>query len=506
MMMKLLFSILALSSVWGGPLPSPYDRAVVYPFLEHGWYSHADFFENYMREHQVKTIIEVGSWLGTSTRHLAKCLPNDGLIYAVDHWLGSEEHQSGQPFWSPALPKLYELFLSNVMHERLTSKIIPVRLDSFTASQTLSVMADIVFIDASHDEESVYYDLKTWFPHVKRGGILCGNAWHYPPLVAAVNRFAREEDLDIEVDSVFILKKKDRLAHAKPIQFSMPEEKIVDCIPEKDSDFAHCIPGQPGTYIFKTEAEYYHSYKRALYGVTKRKAGWDCMRHCEILANGCIPYFIDLESCDPKTLAFLPKDLILEAMHLPGVSYLKIDHSVFDRAKYDELLNKILAHTREHLSSRKMAEYLLSESKYTGKGPVLYLSQHQEADYLRCTMLIGLRHALGANAIDVPRIHHLYKDYPHPQQCYGGGMSYACVLDPIEIDRDRILERIMAREFELIIYGAVHNGCPYLDLVRRFYPPERIVYMCGYDCHSCDCAYGVYPKESPFFLREFTAY
>ncbi len=62
-------------------------------------------------------------------------------------------------------------------------------------------------------------------------------------------------------------------------------------IPEKDQDFASLIPGVLSTYIYDTEEEYFKGYQRAFYAVTCKKAGWDCLRHYEILANGCIPYF-----------------------------------------------------------------------------------------------------------------------------------------------------------------------------------------------------------------------
>jgi hypothetical protein len=49
-----------------------------------------------------------------------------------------------------------------------------------------------------------------------------------------------------------------------------------------------------------------------------KKAGWDCMRHYEILGNNCIPYFVGLEDCPKNTLANLPKELLLEAKDLAG--------------------------------------------------------------------------------------------------------------------------------------------------------------------------------------------
>src|SRR5579859_2898410 len=115
-----------------------------------------------------------------------------------------------------------------------------------------------------------------------------------------------------------------------PIQFSIPEVKIVNSIPEKDRDFASLIPGNTSTYIYQEEADYYQGYQRSYFALTWKKGGCDCMRHYEILANGCIPYFIDLDKCNPNTMVYLPKQLIWEAMHLPGVSYPNIDHTKFD--------------------------------------------------------------------------------------------------------------------------------------------------------------------------------
>lgn len=41
------------------------------------------------------------------------------------------------------------------------------------------------------------------------------------------------------------------------------------------------------TYIFENEEEYYNDYKKSLFAITRKKGGWDCMRHYEILACGC---------------------------------------------------------------------------------------------------------------------------------------------------------------------------------------------------------------------------
>ena len=94
-----------------------------------------------------------------------------------------------------------------------------------------------------------------------------------------------------------------------PIQFAIPESKIVNKIPEKSSDFAFLVPGKLDTYIYNTESDYYRDYQKSYFALTCKKGGWDCLRHYEILANGCIPYFTDLDQCHPKTMLFFPKRL-----------------------------------------------------------------------------------------------------------------------------------------------------------------------------------------------------
>ena len=81
----------------------------------------------------------------------------------------------------------------------------------------------------------------------------------------------------------------------KPITFAIPTPKLAKPNKNKSQEYATCIPGQPETYVFKEEQPYYEDYQKSYYGVTMKKAGWDCMRHYEILGNYCMPYFTDLE-------------------------------------------------------------------------------------------------------------------------------------------------------------------------------------------------------------------
>ena len=194
------FSIFAIPQQ---ELPPPYDKAEILPFCSHGFYLNEHQLAALIASKNIKTIVEVGCWLGLSTRHLARCLPKDGTVYAVDHWKGSSEHQPGQTYWIPQLPQLYEYFLSNAIQEGVAHKIVPVRMDSLEAAQTLHLQVDLIYIDASHDTESVYRDIVAWYPHLNADGVMCGDDWGWGSIQVAVNRFAKERGLQIKASGNF---------------------------------------------------------------------------------------------------------------------------------------------------------------------------------------------------------------------------------------------------------------------------------------------------------------
>ena len=138
-----------------------------------------------------------------------------------------------------------------------------------------------------------------------------------------------------------------------PITFAIPTSKLSKPTKNKSQNYATCIPGQPETYIFKSEQPYYEDYQKSYYGVTMKKAGWDCMRHYEILGNYCMPYFTDLEDCPKDTLSQFPKKLLLEAKELANN---------FDKQKYYIILDKVFEHTKQLLTTKSLAEYVIKKS------------------------------------------------------------------------------------------------------------------------------------------------
>ena len=65
---------------------------------------------------------------------------------------------------------------------------------------------------------------------------------------------------------------------------------------------APLIPGKKSSQGYKSEQDYYKRYQDSIFALTYKKLGWDSLRHYEILMNGCIPLFLNIEKCPEKIL------------------------------------------------------------------------------------------------------------------------------------------------------------------------------------------------------------
>ena len=161
-----------------------------------------------------------------------------------------------------------------------------------------------------------------------------------------------ESELDTLYTKHLYFKRELQTSHPnlRPITFGIPTCKLTIPNQTKTQDYATCIPGQPETYVFKSEKPYYEDYQKSYYGVTMKKAGWDALRHYEILGNYCLPYFVGLEECPKDTLFNFPKELILEGMNLANS---------FDEQKYFCILNEVFEYTKNNLTTKNIAKYIL---------------------------------------------------------------------------------------------------------------------------------------------------
>jgi hypothetical protein len=142
-------------------------------------------------------------------------------------------------------------------------------------------------------------------------------------------------------------------ADALPIQFAIPKEKIVPEIPIKSRQMSPHAPWEiPPGPRYEKEADYYRDYGQSYFARTRKKAGWDCLRHYEIMAAGALPYFERLEECPPRTMELLPKSELLLARQLH-------DTWPAQEAGWQELMSKVRTVLKEKLTTEALAKRLL---------------------------------------------------------------------------------------------------------------------------------------------------
>lgn len=139
-------------------------------------------------------VIELGSWCGKSSVVLASAR----RLVCVDSWQGSpnESHYAANMRDGGA----YESFMRNLDAEISAGSVEARRGDLSDAAFAAALLgefsssADMVFVDAAHDEASVVRDIVLAQAMLNPGGILCGHDYSdcWPGVQAAVNRCVKK--------------------------------------------------------------------------------------------------------------------------------------------------------------------------------------------------------------------------------------------------------------------------------------------------------------------------
>ena len=144
------------------------------------------------------------------------------------------------------------------------------------------------------------------------------------------------------------------LGNVFPISFALPTCKVSFCA-NKIKDYAKISPLFSHTYVYKNESDYYSDYKESRFAFTDKKAGWDCMRHYEIMGNGCIPYFHDIEKCPGQTLHNFPKEICNKIKNKIRIYSAK--------HVYEKYSDEIQTWFLKNNTTEKLAEYLINTIK-----------------------------------------------------------------------------------------------------------------------------------------------
>ena len=225
------------------------------------------------------------------------------------------------------------------------------------------------------------------------------------------------------------------------LPYSIPEEYVIPSVDEvlskKQREFATVNPFDRTTYIYGPgqQADYYRMYQESRFAYTCKKGGWDCLRHYEIMANGCIPYFVGLEHCPENTLCTFPKELLMQAY----TELLPWDEKSDEKKmKYAFYLSKMMENLREYGTCHQIGQYVLNTMGiYRSPGNpirnVLLITGNEGVNYTRELTWIGIQRYIqlvGGVAVEYPRIDYLYGS-PSTEKdkgLYGFGYTYSRTL------------------------------------------------------------------------------
>jgi hypothetical protein len=301
-----------------------------------------------------------------------------------------------------------------------------------------------------------------------------------------------------------------------PISFGLPSNRFrtksnSNQTVVKKRDFSTIIPGytKGKARYFHTEEEYYNQYSESYFGITFKKAGWDCFRHYEIIAAGGIPFFLDIDELPQNTMFDFPVDLIKKAMQLPGVpsignvSYyiqhkklhdgdevLSIDHDVFDVVEYNKIREKIYAYSIEKLTWSSKAKYVMQtvQMHYPCLAPQnqkILLVSIDSCEYMSCILWGGFFEVVGTERMSslLGAKTALFRSLsPSASSLYGSGFSYKDAFDEWDEKKMRELttERLAGGYFNVIIFMNGANGnCNMRDYamgIKKYANSSSILY------------------------------
>lgn len=196
-----------LAKLWHGSDPFvgfPADRYT--PDMQ-GWGSSHPYLGAGVEALRPAIIVEIGVWKGGSVISMAsrlKALGVDGVVIAVDTWLGAWDHWLNRRWFHDlsfewGMPQLMRTFMCNVATEELQDYVVPLPLDSNNAAVVLRahrLKIDMIHIDAGHDKRAVLNDLEIWWPLLRPGGLLIGDDYEaWAGVRAAFDEFAATQQL-----------------------------------------------------------------------------------------------------------------------------------------------------------------------------------------------------------------------------------------------------------------------------------------------------------------------
>lgn len=184
----LLASLLVSSSTMYAD-PQPYTNVHVLPYIPY-YVPDGYLLMDRINSLLATTFIEVGSHDGAAARFVAQNT-SELAIFAVSSWWSSD----------PSDKYLFQKFLSNVIQEGTTERIIPIRMASYEGAKALNVIADVIYVNSA--SENLTSDILVWFSHLSSSGVICGTDWLDPIVEVNVSQAAVQLGCVVVTDGNF---------------------------------------------------------------------------------------------------------------------------------------------------------------------------------------------------------------------------------------------------------------------------------------------------------------
>ena len=149
------------------------------------WFDFQEFYTDIANKN-FSVYVELGTWKGYSISFLAKKIIESGKddfkIYGVDLFEDTSIHlKDDTTYLSEQIPFIYEIYNEVLKRNGVRDYIEDIKGSSWEVSKRFEDSSvDFVFIDADHKYESVKKDIESWWPKIKKGGIISGHDYFNP--------------------------------------------------------------------------------------------------------------------------------------------------------------------------------------------------------------------------------------------------------------------------------------------------------------------------------------
>ncbi|HET6233978.1 MAG TPA: class I SAM-dependent methyltransferase [Acetobacteraceae bacterium] len=159
--------------------------------------------------------LEIGSMLGGSAIRTAEAVNRASIpmqIVCIDPFCGDvnmwawERPLAAGNAWrflrvEDCRPTIYERFLANVLFQGHHDIILPIMttssvglklLSRLMQEQRLSVLPEVIYLDAAHEVDETFLEVRSSWALLPAGGVLLGDDWDWPAVRGDVLKFAEQ--------------------------------------------------------------------------------------------------------------------------------------------------------------------------------------------------------------------------------------------------------------------------------------------------------------------------